>query len=236
MRPKFEIPHCETCEPRLRSIFKELNGNDLEKLSLHKGCNFHRVGQILFQEGGYPAGLYCINRGKIKLYKTGEDGKEQLVRLAKEGDVVGYRSLISGEPYSASAAVLEDAAICFVPKNSFFSLLKESSSFNMRVIELLAHDLKTAEQKELSLAQKPVKERLVEALLVLKEFYGVEEDGVTLRGTLTREEIASIVGTATETIIRMLSELKEKTIIELEGKKIKILDLQALLKITHVYD
>ncbi len=232
----FEIPYCETCEPRIKSIFNEVAPEDLEKLSLHKGCNFHKAGQTLFQEGGYPAGLYCINRGKIKLYKTGRDGREQIVRLAKEGDVVGYRSLISGEPYAASAAVLEDSAICFIPKQTFLSLLKESSSFNMRVLELLAHDLKTAEQKELSLAQKPVKERLAEALLMVKEFYGVEDDTVTIKGTLTREEIANIVGTATETIIRLLSELKDRKIIELEGKKIKILNHQALLKITRVFD
>ena len=109
VKPKFEIPHCETCQARLPSVFNELGAADLEKLSLHKGCNFHKAGQILFQEGGYPAGLYCINRGKVKLYKTGQDGKEQVVRLAKDGDVVGYRALISGTPYSASAAVLDDA-------------------------------------------------------------------------------------------------------------------------------
>lgn len=236
MKAKFDIPYCETCLPRLNSIFNELSREELESLSLHKGCNFHKAGQILFQEGGYPAGLYCINRGKIKIYKTGKDGKEQIVRLAKEGDVVGYRSLISGEPYSASASVLEDAAICFIPKSTFFNLLKESATFSMRVMELLAHDLATAEQRELSLAQKPVKERLAEALLMLKEFYGVEEDGTTLKGTLTREDLANIVGTATETIIRLLSEFKEKQIIELEHKKIKILNHQAVLRITHVYD
>lgn len=236
MKPRFEIPHCENCEPRLRSVFHELSADDLNKVSLHKGCNFHKAGQILFQEGGYPAGLYCVSRGKIKIYKTGADAKEHIVRLAKEGDVIGYRSLISGGPYSASAAVLVDAAICFIPKSTFLNLLKESSSFSMRVMELLAHDLATAEQRELSLAQKPVKERLAEALLMLKEFYGVEEDGITINGSLTREELANIVGTATETTIRLLSEFKEKKIVELEGKKITILNQQALLRMTNVYD
>lgn len=236
MKMKFEIPHCETCEARIQTIFSELGTADVEKLSLHKGCNFHKAGQILFQEGGYPAGLYCINRGKIKVYKTGRDGKEQVVRLAKDGDVVGYRALVSGEPYSASASVLEEAAICFIPKDSFLSLLKESASFNARVMQLLCHDLATAEQRELSLAQRPVKERLAETLLMFKEFYGVEKDGVTLKGKLTREDLANMVGTATETIIRLLSELNAKKIIELDQKKIKILDTPALLRITHVYD
>ena len=236
MKLKFEIPHCETCEPRLKSIFEEVGNHELENLSLHKGCNFHKAGQILFQEGGYPAGLYCINHGKIKLYKTGSDGKEQIVRLAKEGDVVGYRALIGGEPYSASAAVLEDAAICFIPKSTFLNLLKESTSFNARVMQLLCHDLAKAEQRELSLAQRSVKERLAETLLMLKEFFGVEDDGETLRGALTREDLANMVGTATETVIRLLSELNRKKIIGLDRKRIRIISPTALLQITHVFD
>ncbi|MBI1770347.1 MAG: Crp/Fnr family transcriptional regulator [Bacteroidetes bacterium] len=236
MKQKFEIPHCETCQARLQSIFSEVSSQDLEKLSLHKGCNFHRAGQILFQEGGHPAGLFCINRGRIKLYKTGEGGREQIIRLAKDGDVVGYRAMISGQAYSASAAVLEDATICFIPKSSFLDLLKESSTFNARVMELLCHDLATAEQKELSFAQKPVKQRLAETLLLLKEFYGTEEDGMTLKGSLSRQEIANIVGTATETVIRLLSELNTKKTVALDHKKIKILNPQALLRTARVYD
>ena len=236
MKPPLEIPHCETCNSRLQSIFKEVDAKDLEALSLHKGCNFHRAGQVLFQEGGYPAGLYCINKGKVKLSKSRPDGTEQIVRLAKDGDVVGYRSLISGEPYGASAETLEDATICFIPKTTFLTLLTDSSSFNARVMELLCHDLATAEQRQLSLAQASVKERLAETLLMLKEFYGVEKDGVTIRGSLTRENLANIVGTATETVIRVLSELSTKEIIGLDRKKIRILNPTALLRITHVYD
>src|SRR5437667_8180145 len=159
-----------------------------------------------------------------------------MVRLAKEGDVVGYRALISGEPYAASAAVLEDATICFVPKTTFLNLLRESASFNLQVMQLLCHDLERSEQRELSLARKPVKDRLAEALMMLREFYGLEEDGMTIKGSLTREDLANIVGTATETIIRLLSEFKDKKIIELDHKKIKILNQQALLRIVHVYD
>ena len=236
MKLKFEIPHCDTCEARMRSIFNELDPSDVEKISLHKGCNFHKPGQILFEEGGHPAGLYCINRGRIKLYKTGSNGKEQVIRLAKQGDVVGYRSLISGGAYSASAAVLEDAAICFIPKSTFLSLLKECSSFNARVMEVLCHDLATAEQRELSFAQRSVKERLAETLLMLKEFYGVEADGVTLRGAPNREDLANMVGTATETVIRLLSDFKKRNIIELDLKKIRIVNPGALLRITRVFD
>ncbi|HTK82488.1 MAG TPA: Crp/Fnr family transcriptional regulator [Bacteroidota bacterium] len=236
MKPKFEIPRCETCDARYQSIFKDLDNMDLEKLSLHKGCNFHRQGQVLFQEGGYPAGVYCISQGRVKLYKIGADGKEKIMRMAKAGDVVGYRSLISGTPYNLSAQVLEDAAICFIPKSTFQNMLTEISSFNVRVLDLLCHDLATAELQELSLAQRSVKERLVEVLLMLKEFYGFEDDGTTLKGALSREDIANIVGTSTETVIRLLSELNTRGIVKLVRKKIKIIDTKALLRITDVYD
>jgi len=220
----------------VQSIFDDLASDDLAKLSLHKGCNFHNAGQILFHQGDFPAGLYCLNKGKIKLFKTGESGREQIVRLAKDGDVVGYRALISGEAYAATAETLEDTTICFIPKESFFRLLKESSSFNVRVLELLCHDIAESEKRQLSLGQKQVKERLAETLLMLKEFYGFEEDNMTLKGVLTREDIANITGTATETVIRLLSEFKKKQIIDLEGKKIKILNPQSLLRIARIYD
>lgn len=236
MKQKFETPYCEICRPRLNSIFSELDKDELDSLSLHKGCNFHRSGQVLFYEGNYPAGLFCMNIGKVKLFKADESGKEQIVRLAREGDVLGYRALLTGEPYSATAEVLEDATICFVPKDAFLTLLKKNSALSMRVIQLLGRDLAKAEKKELSLSRKSVRERLAETLLMLKEFFGTEEDRATIKGSLSREDLANIAGTATETVIRLLSELKDERIIELSGKKIKILDHSALIKTAHPVD
>lgn len=236
MKTKFDIPYCEICQPRLDSIFNELSREELESLSLHKGCNFYKAGQILFYEGNYPTGLFCMNKGKVKLYKADEFGKEQIVRLAKEGDVLGYRALLTGGTYAATAEVLEDATICFVPRDAFLDLLKKSSTLSMKVIHLLAHDLAKAEQKELSLSRKPVRERLAETLLMLKEFYGSEGDQATIKGSVRREDLANMVGTATETVIRLLSEFKREKIIELTGKKIKILNHHVLVKTAHAYD
>ena len=233
---KLEIPHCEICQPRLNSIFSELSKEELEGLSLHKGCNFYQAGQVLFYQGNYPVGLFCMNTGKVKLYKADESGKEQIVRLAKGGDVLGYRALLTGESYSATSSVLEDATICFVPKDAFLELLKRNSALSMKVIQLLGHDLAKAEQRELSLSRKPVRERLAETLLMLKEFYGFEDDQATIKGSMSREDLANIVGTATETVIRLLSELKHEGIVELAGKRIKILNQAALVKTAHAYD
>ncbi len=228
MKTTFEIPHCETCLPRLNSIFGVLSSEELNKLELHKGCNFHRSGQVLFYEGDYPSGLYCINRGKVKLTRTGEAGREQIVRLAREGDSVGYRALVSGTPYQLTATVIEDASICFIPRQTFNTLMTDNPSLTGTIIRQLTQDLAKAEQKQVSLAQKQVRERLAETLLMLREFYGCEEDHRTLRSRLSREDIANYVGTATETVIRLLSEFAKEGLIILEGKKIHISDLKGL--------
>lgn len=236
MTVKYDIPNCDDCDPRSRGIFNELNPAQMKEVNTNKGCHFHKAGQIIFYEGDQPVGLYCISKGKVKIYKTGDGGKEHIVRMAKEGDVCGYRALVSGEVYSASASVLEDAVVCFIPKSVVYELLRKDTNFSMRIINMLSHDVGVAEQHLFHMAQKPVRERLAETLLMLRDFYGVEEDGATLKGSITREDIANIVGTATESVIRLLSEFKQDNVIELHRRKIKIIDYHALIKAAHVFD
>ncbi|MBS1517507.1 MAG: Crp/Fnr family transcriptional regulator [Bacteroidetes bacterium] len=233
---KFHSPSCDTCSARLDSVFCDLHEDDVEKISEYKHCNLYLKGQTIFNEGNHPTGLFCINKGRVKLSQTGFEGKEQIIRLAKDGDVMGYRSLISGEPYSASATVLEDSRICIIPKSIFYDLIKNNAALTGKIMKLLANDLKFAQNKITNLAQKPVIERLAETLLMLKEYYGMKENEPYLNITITREEIANIVGTATETAIRLLSELRKEGILELEGKKIKIIKSEALLKLANLYD
>lgn len=236
MSKKFQSPSCETCQSRIGSVFCHLSDDELINLSIQKNCNYYQKGQQIFNEGNSPSGLYCVNKGKIKLSQSGSEGKEQIIRLAKDGDILGYRSLISGETYSASAIALEDSKVCLIPKTMFFELIQSNSDITTKIMKLLASDLKEAENKITNLAQKPVIERLAEALLMLKEYYGYQKDESSLNLTITREEIANIVGTATETAIRILSELKREGIIDLEGKKIKILKNDALIKLANLYD
>lgn len=236
MRKKIEHPECQYCRVRYKSVFTELGQVDMQQLNVNKGCNFYKKDQIIFTEGTFPHGLYCVNGGKIKVAKTGEGGREQIVRLAKEGDILGYRALLSGDKYACSATVIEDSTVCFIPKEVFFELIEKNASLSLQVLKLLSHDLKKAENKITDLAQKPVRERLAEALLFLKETYGFEKDMATINVSFTREEIANIVGTATETAIRLLSEFKQDRIIELKGKRIKILDHQKLLQTANIFD
>jgi len=227
---------CEHCEARYKSIFCDLKGDHLAEINEHKGCNIYKKGQTIFSEGFFPQGLFCINSGKIKISQVGDNGREQIIRLTKEGDILGYRALLSGGKYSASAVALEDCSICLIPKDIFFKVIEGESSLSMQIMKLLSTDLGKAEHKITDLAQKPVRERMAEAILFLKETYGTENDGKTLNVSLSREEIANVVGTATETAIRLLSEFKSDAIIELQAKKIKIVNYEKLIKTANIHD
>lgn len=227
---------CAHCNERMHSVFNVLQGEQLTEMSMHKSCNIYKKGQYVFAENGLPTGLFCINSGKIKITTTGYDGKEQILRLAKSGDVVGYRALISNERYASSAVTLEEASICIIDKDYFFKAMDATPKLMFEMVKKMSHDLKTAEDHIVSLSQKNVRERMAEALLFLKATYGLEEDQQTIMVNLTREEIADYVGTSTESCIRLLSEFNQDKLISLSGKKIKIINLPMLIQTANIED
>ncbi len=229
-------PDCHECTVRCMGVFCELENNLLDTANDKKKCNTYKKGDTIFYEENHPMGLFCVFNGKAKIFKTNDQGKEQIVRLAKEGDVLGYRALISGESYNASAVALEDCRICFIPQNAFVGFLKESKNLFVQITSLLSNDLKSAENQMASLSQKSVRERVADTLLMLRTFYGVENDGKTLKSNLSREDLANIVGTATESLIRMLSEFKSEGLIDLSNKKITIANLEKLKRVAHQFN
>jgi CRP/FNR family transcriptional regulator len=236
MNRKLVTPVCEFCQSRIDSVFSALDDEEVSFLSNTHLCNYYKRGQVVFLEGNHPLGLFCINKGRVKISQMGIEGREQIIRLAKAGDTIGYRALISNESYTATATALEDSRICIVPSKVFFSLLQKSAGLTANLMKLLAGDLKEAERKVTHFAQKSVVERMAEALLMLKEYYG-QDDGATVDSfAITREEIARIVGTATETAIRVMTDLRKEGIINIEGKNIVILNRDALVKIANMYD
>ena len=227
---------CANCGSRSDSIFGCLDQATLEEIESNKSCIKYKRGQTLFYEGTRPMGIFCINSGKVKVFKLSSQGKEQIINIAKPGDLLGYRAILSEEYYSASATVLEEAAICFIPKEDFMGLLSSNPLFFQRVIKSVCHELGVMREKIADLAQKSVRERLAGSLLMLKETYGVDGDESTLIDiALSREDLANIVGTATETVIRLLSEFKKDGMISLEGKKIKVLKPRELAKEADFY-
>lgn len=221
---------CQFCQSRGDSHFSELPNDDLEVLSSHKSCVTYKKGQTLFYEGTRPMGIFCINHGKVKVYKMGSNGKEQILFIAQPGDFLGYRSLLSEEFYGATGTVLEQAAICFIPKSDFLSILSKNPAFFQKLMKAVCHELGVMEEKLAQLAQKSVRERLAATIIMLKETYGMEGEGSDVIDiALSREDLANIVGTATETVIRLLSDFKSDGLIGLKGKKIQVLDAQRLI-------
>jgi CRP/FNR family transcriptional regulator, polysaccharide utilization system transcription regulator len=227
---------CVSCEMRHRSLFCNLSTAELEKFDSAKRCSFHRKGDIIFREGGTPNGVYAIHSGKIKVAHVGNDGKEQIVRMVREADLLGYRAMLSNQPYNATATALTDVEICHISKETFLQVLKNNSAFSLMIIQKLSEQLGNSERIITDLAQKSVRERLAEALLFLHCTYGFEADNATLNISLSREDLANYIGTATETTIRLLSEFKHDEIVAFDGRKIKIKDFNKLVRTANVYN
>ncbi len=235
MKASFEHVECKHCSNRFKSVFCKTENDIMNEIEALKICSSIKKGDTIFREGSYASGVYCINAGKVKLSMFGDEGKEQIVRLAKPGDIIGYKALLSGDKYSSTASALEDCNVCFIPREIFLVILQKDAALSFEMMKVLSNELRQAEEKITHLAQKPVRERVAETILFLKETYGLDADNV-VNVSLTREEIANLVGTATETAIRLLSEFNKDNIIELIGKKIKIINQQKLTKTANLYD
>lgn len=201
-----------------------------------EGRKSFRKGEYIFEQGKHANGMFCILSGKVKITRLGEGGKEQILRLAGTRDVIGYRALLGGKTYHASAIALEDAMVGYVPRKVFFEILNSNPEISMQMLELLSQELDQSESKRVDIATKSVKERLAEVLLLLKETYGLQADGLTLGINLSREDLAGMVGAAKEVIIRNLAQLKEENLIDTKGKQIMLLNHQGLVKAARLND
>ncbi|RLD52187.1 MAG: Crp/Fnr family transcriptional regulator [Bacteroidetes bacterium] len=224
---------CETCFVK-NDLFRKITKDEIDILSYIKNCNTYDKGDIIYSEGSRISGVYCLNSGIVKHYKTGNDGKEQIIRFSKAGELFGYRSILSNEAACTTAKVVEESSVCIIPAAHFITLINTNSNFAMSIIKLSCRELGDSNQYILDIAQKNVKERLAEILLLLNENFGINKDG-DLNIFLTREELAGLVGTATESVIRLLSEFKKTGLIELNKRKIKLLDLNKLKHISQSF-
>jgi CRP-like cAMP-binding protein len=221
---------CEQCIVRQFSSLKALTKDELLKLSDCKTSHIIKKGEVIFEEGENVNGIYCIKDGVCKLTKLSANGKDHIVKLVTKGELLGQRSMISDEPVNLSAVALEDMQVCFIPKSEVMSFFDKNNQFSMNVMKTICGDLKEADDHMVNLAQKTVKERLAETLLHLHDTFGKNEDN-SLKIQLSRDELASIIGTATESCIRLLSDFNKLGLIELTGKKIILKDIIALKKL-----
>lgn len=223
---------CEQCIIRQFNSLSKLSKDELIRISGCKTSKVIKKGESLFDEGDYINGIFCIKDGACKVSKMSENGKIQIINIVKKGDLVGERSLISDEVSNLNAVALNDMEVCFIPKEEILKDLEKNPNFTLDILKSMAKTLKTSDNLVVDMAQKSVKQRLAEALLNLSEKFGTNDSGA-IDVHLSREDIASIIGTATESAIRLLSDLKKKNIINLVGKDIMITNKNELTKIAN---
>lgn len=216
---------CSTCQAKSKALINQLTNSELSELEENRACSYYKINNALFTEGSYPRGVFCLNHGKVKIFARGDEGKEQIIHIATPGEIIGFRAMLSGEPYRVSAKTLEECAICFIGKEDFFKLMDSNTEFRNEIIRGLSKELGERAVSITDMAQKSVRERLAASLLQLQEIYG--KDPINL----SREDLANFVGTATETLIRFLKEFKEDGLIEIRTRKLLILNSTQLHQI-----
>lgn len=218
------------------SILADLPAADLELLMAQKSEHIYKKGEILFREGAYPSGIYYIVDGKVKKYKTDKSGKEQIFYVANTGELLGYHAILSEQRYPDSAATLEKSTIVFIPKEDFIYTLQQSSVLNNRLLKTLSHEFAVLANSISLFAKNSVRERLALQLIVLREKYKINfEPGMSVEINISREDLASLAGTARENVVRVLSEFKESGIVETKGSKIMITDIQKLIALANLH-
>jgi len=223
---------CENCPAGNLNSFTTLDKADRLYLNNQKIVSAYKKGEDIFHEGNKATGLYCLVEGKVKVYRQGNDGREHIIRFAFPGEFIGLKALITGNNHTSSAAALEDSVVCFINNNDFLQLMIKYPEFTRNLIVSLSQILEEAEKKMTSLAQKPVRERLAETLVFLNSSFNLNtSDPGRSYLNLSRNDIANIIGTAPETVIRLLSEFKDEKLILIKGRKIFLKNPQELSRI-----
>ncbi len=215
-------------EEGFRTFINEAKAQkEMEKLSADRVEKSYRKKDAIFTEGDFPNQLYYINSGKVKIAKANEDGKEYVITIRKSGDFIGYLALMQNERYQISAYALEDTSISLIPKKDFFTLLHGNRDVSNKFIKMLSDNILEKEEQLLSLAYNSVRKRVAEALARLHSEYKIE-GRVNTEIVILREDLANMVGTAKETVIRTLADFKEEELVKIKGSRITILNLHGL--------
>lgn len=224
--------HCRDCSAWSSSAFAFMSEAELNDLQEKKTGFQRKRGESLNRLGAQVDGAYCMARGFAKIIRLHDDDKECIIKLVSKGQLSGYRCLFSEDTFRATAVALGPVEGCYIPKDNFLELMKNDFSFNQEILKRMGQEIKLSEQRLFSFCQKSVRERMAESLLFLKEQCGVERDGKwILEIQFTREEMSFWIGTAKETVVRCLSDMKDEKVIEQYGQYIALIDIKALEKI-----
>ena len=207
----------------IQELMKDSGREDaLKSLSEGRNINHYKKKQLIFSEGNHPLRLYFVEKGKVKTFKSNDDGKELTVGLYSEGDFFGYISLLENSIYKETAEAMEDSEVAIIPREDFESLINENPDVAKRFIRMLASNLSEKEEQLLGLAYNSLRKRVADALLTLQKKYqkpGSEQFSIHI----SREDLANIAGTATESLIRTLSDFRSEKLIDIRDGNIIIL-------------
>ena len=226
---------CEHCFIKNDNEFSTLIFEELEEFTRSKTTLNVKKGENIVTEGHMMNGVYCLRSGKCKLSKLNTNGKSQIVKFLRQGNILGQRSVLSEEPSGLTITALEDMQVCFIPKTKILDAIKENPTFSLQLMKNISHQLNEANTSISMMAQKSVKERLADIIIQLEQIFGTDSEGF-IGVKLTREEIANTIGTATESAIRLLSTFKTSGLLEVKGRRIKIINMEALQHASEGYN
>ena len=221
----------ETCPYCLEHIEEILSGaHELHPIGTNADINYtaYNKGDVLFSEGGIPRGVFFLHSGLIKIVKYGMEGKEQIIEIAKAGNLVGFRAMLSDKTYNVDAKMIEDACIGYIKKSDFLKEINNNEILRNTVIRVLSKELQDRADLLTTMAQKTVRQRTALALILLDDIY----KGAPIN--LLRDDLANFVGTATETVIRLLREFKKDGVVDIQGRKITILNIDRLIELSEL--
>ena len=221
------MPELDACYQKLKRTFATLTADEARSLLAPGAVRYYKKGEQVYSEGARIKGCYFVYSGIIKIYQTGHEGKNQIIKFDREGDIFGFRSVIRREPACSSVETLTDAILCYIPDAALLHLIKSNAGFAYDMVQIACKELGESNHYIRDIAQKSVRERLAEVLLTIAADFGMEKDG-TLKLSITREDLSNIVGTATETVIRLLSDYKSEGLVDSLGRKIVLLNIEKL--------
>ena len=221
---------CENCDIRLGNSLKELDVQEISNVCREKDLVYFKKKDFIFKEKQAARGVFCIQKGVCKITKLSSNGEDQIVSFAKRGALLGYSQVIDGKSYHNSAQAIEEVLACFIPKNQILQCINSNTFFTRSLMKKLQGDLKKTESHQANLKQKNVMARLATTLLFLGEEFGTDRNH-WIAIELSRKELANLVDTSAESVIRLLSNLKNEKIIALTGKKIQLIHEKKLKNI-----
>ncbi|MFW5830977.1 MAG: Crp/Fnr family transcriptional regulator [Prolixibacteraceae bacterium] len=215
-----------------KSVFYLLNEEEKKELKHHISLAQYKKNEFVYKQGDRPTGFLLLVNGKVKIFQEGVGGREQIIRMTKPLGIIGFRALLAEENHISSALTLEESLICTVTPDFILNRALKNSDFSLKLVRKLAKELGFSNSRTVNLTQKHIRGRLAESLILLKNKYGYEPDGTTMKAYLSREDIANLSNMTTSNAIRTLSTFANEGMIAIDGRKIKILNANRLERVS----